>query len=333
VVLVSSDCGNPQCQPESGNPCCATDCTYTTARCRDSADDCDVPEYCDGTSNQCPPDDDAQSETPVEWDWVGNSGQLKVWIPVCDQEEADAQWIKIKFSGIEEIDSSGKVKGNLASVNNLASQDFTTRTLSRNEADQISNEFSYTVDPSDVAQITSHLSVDGADVTFTLTIFYFDDDSSVTWTDSESDERRSYHIPANSIKFNVGIDGGWPWSGDDHSLMISLDILWATGGEAQISDDDDGVKVDVSADSLEAYISFPSGSLSPLVVDGNFADAVVNVDNKGSHVTVDLIIPHFTQSAVYDPSIIMTNDDDDSPASAYFFSCLLALFLVLNSIM
>jgi len=245
---------------------------------------------------------------------------------VCDEDEADSQWIKLKFSGIEELDNTGNHKGNMPSVNNLASNVYTTRTLSRQEFAEISTDYNYDVEPSAAAEIAASLSVSQQLINFRLTVFYFDEESSVSWSDSDTGESRSYNIPENSVKFNIELEGEWPWSGDDHSLKISLDILWATGGDAEISDDEDGVKVDVSSDSLEAYLSFPAGSLSPLTVDGEWADANVEVENRGSHVTVDLIIPHFRYSAVYDPSIVMNAGPG---LQLSFFSCLVAVFYYL----
>jgi len=317
-------CGtdNPDCVSGDG-VCCDSECRFTTLQCRASADDCDLPEFCTGLSSDCPPDDDAQAETPVAWDWVGNSGQLKVWVPVCDDSESASQWIKIKFDSLEEITDGNGKGGNLPSLNNLASQDFETRILAQNEID---DEFDYSPSPRDVAQITSSINVDGADLTFTITVMYFDEEATVSWTDSDSGDSDSYTIAANSVKFNIGLNGDWPWDSDTNRLRLNMDILWPSGKSASVSKTDASVSVDISSESLGASLAFPTGSLSPLIVDGEYEDVEVTATVQGSHVRVELIIPHFTESVTYDPYVRFNGASGIAVNFVALFSVLLCLF-------
>jgi len=284
----------PEC--DSGDCCVISECRFAdeTIECRPRADDCDVPELCTGRSSVCPEDDEAQAETPVVWDWVGSSGQLKVWIPVCDENDAAQQWIKVKFDSLQEVSPNGNKKGGLPSLNNLASQVFETRVLT---AEEIEDEFDYSTNPRDIAQIRSDITVGGSDLSFTITVMYFDEDATVSWEDN------SYNIPANSVKFNIGLNGVWPWEADDNELVLYMDILWPSGQTASVVEGDQSVDVDISSESLAASLSFPTGELSPLIVDDEFQEVSVSATVQGSHVQVELRIPHFTDSVTYDPYV------------------------------
>lgn len=101
-----------------------------------------------GDSVDCPPDAAIQSETEVLWEWLGNSGQLRVWLPVCNSS-ASTKGVKIRFVSLEEIDTNGDGTG--AVLRNLASGEFTTRIL---KGDNVtSDHFLYDPPPRDAAQI------------------------------------------------------------------------------------------------------------------------------------------------------------------------------------
>jgi hypothetical protein len=173
--------------------------------------------------------------------------------------------------------------------------------------------------------------VDGAPLSFVITVLYFDEASQITWTD-DSGVDHTYDIPENSVKFNIALSGAWPWAADANGLLLTLDVLWPSGQAPNVTATDSLVSVDVSSDSLQASLSFPTGSASPLVVDGQFQEATVGATVQGSHVMVTIGIPHFSESVVYDPNLVMSSNsatDSSSSGNSSFQSLSLTSFLAL----
>lgn len=148
-----------------------------------------------------------------------------------------------------------------------------------------------------------NFEVQGNPISLAITVFYFDSDSEVSWTASDN-TTNSYDIPENSIKFNVAVEGEWPWKSTGNSLRLALDLLWP-GGIAEVTSTPNLVSFDVSSPSLKATVAFPRGGDGPMVADDKHDEAVVSAENRGSHVIVHIDFPHFSQSAVYDPSVTL----------------------------
>lgn len=151
---------------------------------------------------------------------------------------------------------------------------------------------------------------------------YFNSDSVISWTDGSGTKHQT-DVAADSLKFNIAIEGAWPWVADDNMLRLNLDIMYPT---ASLTVDTEKASVTVTNDAGDYLSTFelPTGDNSPLVVDDEFGSADVTAKISGSHAIVSLTFPHFNNSIVYDPSVSMTQ----TSGAVQFLSSIVLLCLL-----
>jgi hypothetical protein len=256
-------------------------------------------------SAQCP------SQSQIQWDFLSTTAELMVWLPSCSQNDTTGgvnEWIKIQFEKIEEVDRSGQRQSNWPAVSDLSRFQFTRRMLTMNEMLQITQDFTWAQNPVETTQITALLDLGTPTmekILFTLSVFYFDNTSSVSWYDSNG-MQHSLPISKNSLKFSMALSGVWPWIDNvNHHIIFPLRVSWSNGSAivSNANATSNMLTVDVMLSTVTSRISFPMTTLKPILVDDEFQNLNITTQTMTSSVEVFLHMPLFKTSISYDPTI------------------------------
>jgi len=325
LALAFGNCSTPQCNPEDG-PCCALDCTFTTTMCRAARNDCDQIEYCTGASALCPADASINSFSgDLAWTFLNTTAELKVYLPICTDDET-SEWVKIRFLSLTEMDSDNLSQAAWPRVD-LTAQNYVTRILPLSEAALI-NEVFTSFNPRDLAQVSTQFTVNGRPMTLVLTVIYFSSSSQVAWTDNNG-VTRTMSIPENRVKFTVQLSGAWPWvSSMNHTLALSLGVTYSNAADVRINQGTSALTIDTSSDEMNSQITFPTGTNSPLLVDGIFGMASATASQGSDLVSVMVHLPWFNSSVIYDPMVQIVDPNPPEGAAGSLVIAPLMFMLV-----
>jgi len=227
--------------------------------------------------------------------YVGRSGQIKLFPEGSDSENGTNNFMKIKWYKIEEVRPDGrKVKA----VNNFASQDFqwgrpTEAMLGENKAMKV--------------DLIASLGVQGVNVGFNVSTWLISEDTEV------QNGNQTIAVEANSLKFTVSISG-WPFADTANSLRFGAQINSAGNRLAEAEREEDGGKIRSQ--------KFGAGQIrmaTEAVVDGRNENITIDNTMSGSDLNmmlkVDWLFPYFQNTLVYDPSLSLNTLETDSSAS------------------
>jgi hypothetical protein len=293
--------------------------------CRAAVNDCDQTEYCTGSSTLCPPDSSINSfDGELRWTFLNATAELKVYLPIC-QDDKTSEFVKIRFLSLTEVDSDGLSQAVWPKAD-LTKLQYLTRILPLSEAALI-NEVFTSFNPRDLAQVSTQFMVNGKPMSLVLTVIYFGSDSKVAWTD-DNGITRSISIPANRVKFTVQIAGGWPWVSTNHTLNLGLGVTYSHAGSIGMNQGTNVFTLDSSADEMNSQITFPTGTSSPLLVDGIFGMASAKASQGSGLVLVTVNLPWFNSSVIYDPMVQISDPNPPEGAAGSLVIAPLMFILV-----
>jgi hypothetical protein len=299
--------------------------------CRAAANDCDLPEYCTGSSAVCPKDEIISSYTgDITWDFLPATTELKITLPICEDDQT-SEWVKIRFVQLEEIDSKGFSQPTWPKVD-LRLQTFTTRIVPITEAALISEVFTG-VNPKNIAQISTSFILNNNPITMVVTVMNIDTESKVLWTDIHGDTRNST-IPANSIKYTIQLSGSWPWvSISNHTLRLGLDVTFSSGNPV-LNSGTEIVKLDIVSETMISQLAFPVGNTAPILADGIFRWTGTSIAITGPSAQLSISLPYFNSTVIYDPTVTIINPNppgseiDAAVGFSVFWSLLISVVAV-----
>jgi hypothetical protein len=219
-------------------------------------------------------------------DFVGKSAKFKLYVNASDPSSA---FIMVSPGKIQELDATGRAVSQ-RSVNALASQhgDFTV------QYDAVVPGSSPSVRAAAVTLNYTAISFpgpkSGPTAALSMTFYLINTTTNVKYGNE------TLLVPSDAVKFTFS-SSAWPFDDARNSLSVAFDLKSSDDGNATTAGAMPGNATGQSFSIGQGVLDMPS----TVIVDGQARNASVTLDSNGNKQSVQVIMPHFSTSLVYDP--------------------------------